>query len=79
MSNSTPPLLTPHSPASVVKLLADIREDPIISMCLVMRLEIPDAADMFDIGVTVGSCCERAVASDPSHPLVQTAINLPPF
>jgi len=48
-------------------------------MSLVMRLKIPDAPDMFGIGITVGGCGERAVASDPCHPLIETAIDLPPF
>ena len=47
-------------------------------MCLVMQLEVPDAANMFGIRVAVGSRGERAVSSDTSHPLIDTAVNLTP-
>ena len=41
-----------------------------------MQLEIPNAADMFGVGFTVGSRGKRTVGSDPCHPFIDTAVNL---
>jgi hypothetical protein len=43
-----------------------------------MELEVLDAAKMLRVRIIVGRRCERAVRSNPGHPLINTTINLTP-
>jgi hypothetical protein len=65
-------------PASVVQFLQYILQNSTMSVSLVMRLKVLDAVNVLGICLIVGRRGERAVCSDASHPLINTAINLTP-
>jgi hypothetical protein len=77
MSNPAPDLLPKHSPASIVKFLANVLENSIITISiLAVLLEVLEAAEVFIVRITVSSSGKGAFSPDPSHPLVNAAINL---